>query len=62
MDVYLAEAKLWGREWLYRVMVDGEPYDEFVSRAGPLTWSQQWDVAGYYREALSGSSETPRET
>jgi hypothetical protein len=52
MDVYVTETKLYGpKPWLYQVWVDGTVYDAFQSTR-PLTWSEQWDVAGYYREAL----------
>ena len=45
---------------VYQVWVNGAVYDTFISgkaqdhkRNQPLTWSQQWDVAQYYKEALS---------
>lgn len=51
MDVYVAEMHP-----VYQVFVNGELYDTFVVRKGaPLTWSQQWDVAEGYREALDTS-------
>jgi hypothetical protein len=44
----------------YQVIVDGEVYDTFQANRAkdkrhnyPLTWSQQWDVASYYKEALA---------
>lgn len=48
-DVYVTEAHP-----IYQVWVDGRVYDWFEVRDGgaPLTWSQQWDVAAGYREAL----------
>lgn len=43
-----------GGIYLYQVMRGRhEVYDEFLS-TGPLTWSQQADVAEGYREALEG--------
>ena len=50
MDVYVSEAHPH-----YQVWVDGKIYDEMTMEPGhhPLTWSQQWDVASGYREALS---------
>lgn len=48
MDVYVNEAHP-----LYFVWVDGQIYDSFQMKfGGPLTWSQQWDVANMYKEAL----------
>lgn len=56
MDVYLREAKTYGaRPWHYQVWVDGRVFDTFDSTT-PLTWSQQWDVAAGYREALTGAA------
>lgn len=52
-DVYVSEEKMYGmRLWVYTVMVDGKPYDTFESRTS-ITWSQQWDVAAGYRDALT---------
>lgn len=50
MDVYVTEAHPY-----YQVWVDGQIYDEMTMRKVdvPLTWSQQWDVASGYREALT---------
>lgn len=54
VDVYVSEEKMYGmRLWVYTVMVDGQIYDTFESKTDPLTWSQQWDVAAGYREALT---------
>lgn len=50
--MFVEEVNL-GPCYLYRVMVDYRPYDEFVSDKS-LTWSQQDDVAAGYREALDG--------
>ena len=48
MDVYVTESHPF-----YQVWVDGVVFDSFTSKFGPpLTWSQQWDVAAGYREAL----------
>lgn len=49
-DVYLSENNLFG-EFLYQVMVDGNNYDQFFS-SKPLTWTEQWDIAFSYKEAL----------
>lgn len=48
-DVYVSEAHPH-----YQVWVDGKIYDHMTMTPGhpPLTWSQQWDVANGYREAL----------
>lgn len=43
-----------GKTHAYSVMVDGTPYDHFTSTTGPLTWSQQNEVAHSYAEALRG--------
>ena len=51
VDVELRETNLFG-QYLYRLYVDGEKYDQFFSRT-PLSWSDQNDVASYYREALT---------
>lgn len=49
IDVYVTESHP-----VYQVWVNGEVYDYFIARFGPpLTWSQQWDVASGYREALT---------
>jgi hypothetical protein len=49
IDVYVTEFHPF-----YQVWVDGQVYDTFQARFGPpLTWAQQFDVASYYREALS---------
>lgn len=49
MDVYVTE-----NHPLYQVWVDGAVYDSMLANFGPpLTWSQQWDIADGYREALS---------
>jgi len=53
VDIYLDEIKLYPRRYLYRVFVDGQVYDSFNWTGYPLTWSQQFDVASYYREGLS---------
>lgn len=39
----------------YYVMVDGKVYDSLVLQHGvpPLTWSQMFDIADGYREALA---------
>ncbi len=52
-DFYVTEAHPY-----YQVWVDGEIYDEMVSQRGfpPLTWTQQFDVAAGYREALDTPS------
>ena len=49
-DVYVTEAHP-----VYQVWVDGKVFDQMKSAPGfpPLTWSQQWDIAAGYREALS---------
>lgn len=48
MDVYVTE-----NHPFYQVWVDGVVFDSFVARSGPpLTWSQQYDVAAGYLEAL----------
>lgn len=47
IDVYVTENHPW-----YQVWVDGEIYDTFSVTGPPLTWSQQFDVAAGYREAL----------
>lgn len=56
MDVYVTEAHPH-----YQVWVDGVIYDSFTANRAanpmhnlPLTWSQQWDVANAYKEALDG--------
>lgn len=53
MDVYVTECHPF-----YQVWVDGKIYDEMRVQPGhpPLTWSQQYDIAAGYREALSGVS------
>jgi hypothetical protein len=50
IDVYVTDAHPY-----YQVWVDGAVYDDMVSRPGfpTLTWSQQWDIANGYKEALS---------
>lgn len=51
MDVWVAEGSGY-----YTVWVDGVIYETLWLRKGPpLTWSQQLDMAGYYREGLQGS-------
>ena len=49
-DLHLAETN-YGGVYIYRLMVDGKKYDQFVTTE-PLTWSQQADVEAGYREAL----------
>ena len=56
MDIYVTEAHPF-----YQVWVDGQVIDTFAAnravdpqRNTPLTWSQQWDVAAGYKEALNG--------
>ena len=41
----------YGGMWAYSVMVEGKPYDHFISNK-PLTHSDHIDVANGYREAL----------
>jgi len=49
VDVYVTESHPY-----YQVWVDGKVYDSFEAKFGPpLTWSQQWDVAKGYQEALT---------
>ncbi len=49
IDIYITECHPF-----YQVWVDGKIYDEMTERTGtPLTWSQQWDIAQGYREALT---------
>jgi hypothetical protein len=53
----MADVEVWldwhyGKQHGYSVVVDGKPYDHFVSNRGPLTYSEQRDVASGYREAL----------
>ena len=49
IDVYVTDSIF---PW-YQVWVDGKVYDQFVLRFGPrLTWSQMYDIAEGYREAL----------
>lgn len=43
----------YGKTYVYSVIVDGSPYDQFTSNDGPLTHSQLVDVANGYKEALS---------
>lgn len=53
MDVWVAEGSGY-----YTVWVDGVIYETLWLRKGPpLTWSQQLDMAGYYREGLLQSFE-----
>lgn len=53
VDVYVSEEKMYGMGfYVYTVMVDGKPYDQFDSKTS-ITWSQQWDVAAGYRDALT---------
>ena len=54
MDVYVTEFHP-----VYQVWVDGQIYDTFLANRAvdptnnhPLTWSQQWDIARGYRDAL----------
>lgn len=49
-DVYVADQSGGGINY-YVVMVNGEAYDAFFSKRR-LTWSEQWDVAAGYKEAL----------
>lgn len=51
-DVYVADHAGGGINY-YVVMVNGKPYDEMTSRKR-LTWSEQWDIAAGYKEALDG--------
>lgn len=55
MHVYVTEAHP-----VYQVWVDDAVYDTFVANRAvdeqynrPLTWSEQWDVAQAYKEALN---------
>lgn len=52
IDVYVADHAGGGINY-YVVMVDGNPYDDFTSTK-MLTWSEQWDIAEGYKEALNG--------
>lgn len=49
MDVYVTESHPY-----YQVWVDGAVYAMMKSALGfpPLTWSQQWEIANGYKEAL----------
>lgn len=52
MDVEVWLDFHYGKTHMYSVIVDGKPFDHFTSNDGPLTYSQQYDVAAGYREAL----------
>lgn len=52
MDVGVWLNYWYGKQHHYTVEVEGKPYDHFVSNDGPLTYSEQRDVAAGYREAL----------
>jgi hypothetical protein len=52
MDVEVWMDWHYGKQHAYTVMVEGKPYDHFISNDGPLTYSQQRDVAAGYQEAL----------
>ncbi len=49
-EVYVADHAGGGIN-LYIVMVNSKPYDELISTKR-LTWSEQWDIAAGYKEAL----------
>lgn len=49
-EVYVADHAGGGINY-YVVMVDGKPYNDFFSTKR-LTWTEQWDVAQGYKEAL----------
>lgn len=51
-DVYVADHAGGGINY-YVVMVNGQPYDDMTS-SKRLTWTQQWDIAAGYKEALDG--------
>lgn len=55
VDVYVSEEWAYHKDAHYIVWVDGEKYDEFTSRTGPLTFRQQIDVSAGYSEALNFS-------
>jgi hypothetical protein len=50
VNIYITEDNLFG-EWLYRIMLDGQKYDQFFSKSR-LTWSEQIDVVEGYQEGL----------
>lgn len=59
MDVYVTEFHPF-----YQVWVDGKVYDTLIANRAvdpmnnlPLTWSQQWDIALGYRQALENYHE-----
>lgn len=54
MDIYVSEFHPF-----YQVWVDGSVYDTMRMYPGhpPLTWSEQWDIANGYREALDVKHE-----
>lgn len=58
MDVYVTE-----QYPFYQVWVNGKVFDTFEANRAvnirynrPLTWTEQWDVAEGYREALDTES------
>ena len=54
-DVYVADHAGGGIN-LYIVMVNGKSYDQLIS-SKRLTWSEQWDIAAGYKEALDAMDE-----